>query len=1698
MKISRFFKKNTIIGIITVFGILSRIHADINESIVIDEAFYRENPYVIPPRIIKKTDVDGYYEIQIAPANKEGVSYNFFQKIDMTALEGALFVNTLVKDSAVSEGNQNFKFSQTDNQKAKTIYIEITDQGLLSETYLHGLVQVVGDRADVIVKGDKDIIINGAFFRNIENFYLTQNEGNIRIKAEGMHADSPVIFNSKHVHIEGPIHIPNKTLFFDVQGGCTFHEKGRIEELGVLEAVCNESFINHGNLKIQGQARITTGEFTNEALYGMTPWEQGMIGVLDPGKQIMQVDHGFITTDGSALGRKYEKQLDNSGIISASNYFINITQSSFQNINGAQIYATKDNSPSQIVAKGAITNIYKHRLTEEGLSKNGFDYVPSIMDFAGNAILYSELGQIKNHGSTINFRAHGAVRAGTDILNINAAGQFLALKHCISIKCCPKICFPDIYTPRNVPGIITVQGSEAYRKALGDITEIGSLYATAGASFDKHVGKHIIKAVTIDPKSEQGAVERLSDIYAGKFANSLIPKHAGTAVGSPSWSWGRIGGNYHGGLATVETEGGLEILDGGEYVAKGLDLKSKNDVSLIGIGESYIDQIINTKNERMLTHGFKMHPSFMKIDGPFKVFITEGSLNLNGAIIVFSGDGTIDSPKMSLVPLTLLAEDFYYKRKNNFFNKAEVSIWKSTAGTIQSGIQGGGHLELNVGHLSSEGGVIQGKEGTTFNVDTLDLKAHIINHYLIKKTKSSGISFPGVANALKDVLNNDFSSRSITGNIPIAGTLDRLFNTKSASDMAPSISAIVEAYTMADQFSTTYLATGSEMAAMTSVALDQLNLMMVGGIPVPSAISFGTKKTHRELKWHSALESKVGGAYIKVNAQKVDANGAIFEADKDIEFNIAGDLHLNAQSLAASEKFREEGKYLTLAFNNKGISTSAGGHIAKSNSQMVRQLMPKILAGESVTINVGGDAKVEGEIASPKVKIKVGGELFLKTVQDKEEGRSSEKSGNIGVSISSEGVMPTGGFGLGKGHWLRNWANQQAGIFGKEIEIDVEKLILEGAAILGKMGYVNAESIEFKNLQNVYESEFSEFGFDTNFLTFLINPRNAPRVVSAANAIKGMVSFGNEEDEAYQTLLATISKDIELNTASNIDGLNREDSKAQGPVRHSSHKFSLAIPIVDWKQLGEGLDRIGMAAKDINQKMQDTFERAKQTVVGPEELAKIEEVEDKYNDIVEKIEKAEISEAEKAELLTRMIFIMGGDEVGGKKYMVFAEGKKTYSSDGTTLEKEQIRVEAVEMKDGTENVYKTSDGVLLGSVDSEGDYDRFSLLISNDLVNDIKELKSSKFKSEAAGSWNWNEAFFAGKLGIRIVPVNLEGVIKEGYIKIGQVNIDPVDIDTSQKDFDWDNFERMRTQAAEQFLSELWSGVKMTANVAGETWNTPRVQGSVEVVFGVGEVITGASLAATTFETGIGFYAGLALATHGLDTARKGFGQVLTDEEWETLTVQAIELTGLSNHIAKNIETILFGSVFIAATRQLLIEGVETAVKVAGKQVKENASGGTAAETCPREIGLAKRDLCTTTNPLNLKQIPASLAKEFEGGGSWIMTEEDYLTHFLPKSLIGRTDGQFMVSNKAMNKALAEANGNVVKLQELLSTNQWDGKILYRLDFKNPLDYNPRVPHQGLSGANEHFVPGGLTKGGVSEIITDQLPKNKITVTKLN
>lgn len=95
--------------------------------------------------------------------------------------------------------------------------------------------------------------------------------------------------------------------------------------------------------------------------------------------------------------------------------------------------------------------------------------------------------------------------------------------------------------------------------------------------------------------------------------------------------------------------------------------------------------------------------------------------------------------------------------------------------------------------------------------------------------------------------------------------------------------------------------------------------------------------------------------------------------------------------------------------------------------------------------------------------------------------------------------------------------------------------------------------------------------------------------------------------------------------------------------------------------------------------------------------------------------------------------------------------------------------------------------------------------------------------------------------------------------------------------------------------------------------------------------------------------------------------------------------------------------------------------------------------------------------------------------------------------VVGPPSGTYVFPKSHLDKLVREANGDVGKLERLLSLEP--GTL-----GKNPMIVSTdavkglRFPSGTESGANADWIPGGFTKGGVPEAIVDQIQKGAYTV----
>lgn len=128
------------------------------------------------------------------------------------------------------------------------------------------------------------------------------------------------------------------------------------------------------------------------------------------------------------------------------------------------------------------------------------------------------------------------------------------------------------------------------------------------------------------------------------------------------------------------------------------------------------------------------------------------------------------------------------------------------------------------------------------------------------------------------------------------------------------------------------------------------------------------------------------------------------------------------------------------------------------------------------------------------------------------------------------------------------------------------------------------------------------------------------------------------------------------------------------------------------------------------------------------------------------------------------------------------------------------------------------------------------------------------------------------------------------------------------------------------------------------------------------------------------------------------------------------------------------------------------------------------------------------------------LLSYFHEGGSVLVPElayKEFIEGLPSTTLFGRPDGLFISTKEAMDNLLKESKGSkaFVKQKLGIKPEDWPG-IMYRIDIPSPLSHNIRLSSGLEKGANDLFVWGGFTKGGIPEAVTDAIPLAELVITK--
>jgi hypothetical protein len=101
-----------------------------------------------------------------------------------------------------------------------------------------------------------------------------------------------------------------------------------------------------------------------------------------------------------------------------------------------------------------------------------------------------------------------------------------------------------------------------------------------------------------------------------------------------------------------------------------------------------------------------------------------------------------------------------------------------------------------------------------------------------------------------------------------------------------------------------------------------------------------------------------------------------------------------------------------------------------------------------------------------------------------------------------------------------------------------------------------------------------------------------------------------------------------------------------------------------------------------------------------------------------------------------------------------------------------------------------------------------------------------------------------------------------------------------------------------------------------------------------------------------------------------------------------------------------------------------------------------------------------------------------------------------PSGTEGPPGGTFVMPKAQADEIIRQANGDVAKLEKLLGLKPGDlGTSPVRVDIPEPKGL--RLSSGNELGANEYWVPGGRTSGGIREATIDPVPKEKYFIKKV-
>ena len=408
----------------------------------------------------------------------------------------------------------------------------------------------------------------------------------------------------------------------------------------------------------------------------------------------------------------------------------------------------------------------------------------------------------------------------------------------------------------------------------------------------------------------------------------------------------------------------------------------------------------------------------------------------------------------------------------------------------------------------------------------------------------------------------------------------------------------------------------SRSHALAAATLALQSYAVVGALANPTGVkvgvSLGSSSNTSDTVQHSTdiVGSKLAAtgnivleASGKGDASRIQATGARIEAGRDLDLKADGGVSLEAahSSYNQSSTNSSSGASIGVAYsfggsqNGFSLELSANKSQGKGDGQDLQHTQTRLMAGETVGLNVGGDTTLRGaSITGKQLQGDIGGRLAIESVQDVSSFHSKQDSAGFGLSLCIPplcGGISTASINVAQNRIGSNFLSvtEQSGLFAGDggFQLQVKGNTDLTGAVIASSDKAAAESrnrlttagINTRDLQNAaaYDAQGFSVGITLSSASAPKSDGNTPstrtpgaRPGEPSRATPGAsVGYGAASGSSASLTRSAISTaDIQLTgqEPTALAGLNRDTEREVGPLDsagRSTRTVSALKPIFD-------------------------------------------------------------------------------------------------------------------------------------------------------------------------------------------------------------------------------------------------------------------------------------------------------------------------------------------------------------------------------------------------------------------------------------------------------------------------------------------------------------------------------------------------------